>query len=69
MRRIRELEERIATLEEEVAGLERDLADPAVATDRDLVSHAAAEHRAKQEELTWLMREWEEASVTAEEAG
>jgi ATP-binding cassette, subfamily F, member 3 len=69
VRRIRELEERIATLEEEVAGLEHDLADPAVATDRDLVSHAAAQHRAKQEELSWLMREWEEASVTAEEAG
>ena len=69
VRRIRELEERIATLEEEVAALEHDLADPAVATDRDLVSHAAAQHRAKQEELSWLMREWEEASMTAEEAG
>ena len=69
VRRIRELEERIAALEDEVAALERDLADPAVATDRDLVSHAAAQHRAKQEELTWLMREWEEASMTAEEAG
>jgi ATP-binding cassette subfamily F protein 3 len=69
VRRIRELEERIATLEEEIANLEQDLADPAVATDRDLVAHAAAQHRDRQEELTWLMREWEQASMTAEEAG
>ena len=66
---IADLDRRIAVLEAEIAALEGELADPAVATDRDLVAHAAREHRSKQEELSWLMREWEEASVAVEEAG
>jgi ATP-binding cassette subfamily F protein 3 len=64
-RRIAQLEDRITTLESELATLERDLADPAVLADRDLLAHAGSEHRAKQEELAWLMREWEAAAESA----
>jgi ATP-binding cassette, subfamily F, member 3 len=64
-RRVEELEGRIAGLEADLAVLERDLADPAVVADRDLLAAAGEEHRAKQEELAWLMREWEEAATRA----
>jgi ATP-binding cassette, subfamily F, member 3 len=64
-RRVEELEGRIAGLEADLAGLERDLADPAVMADRDLLAAAGEQHRAKQEELAWLMREWEEAATRA----
>jgi ATP-binding cassette, subfamily F, member 3 len=64
-RRVEELEAGIERLEAAIAGLERDLADPAVMSDRDLLAAAGEEHRAKQEELAWLMREWEEAATRA----
>ncbi len=64
-RKIAELENRIARVEAELAGLERELADPAVLADRDLLSAAGEQHRAKQEELSWLMRDWEDAVTQA----
>jgi ATP-binding cassette subfamily F protein 3 len=64
-RRISELERRIGGVEEEIAGLERDLADPVVLGDRDLLAAAGERHREKQEELAWLMRDWEEAVTQA----
>jgi hypothetical protein len=64
-RRIGDLESRIAGVEAEIARAESELADPAVVADRDLLATAGELHRAKEEELAWLMREWEEAATEA----
>ena len=42
-----------------MVGVEAALADPEVLADRDRVAETAERHRALQEELAWLMREWE----------
>ncbi|HET6691337.1 MAG TPA: hypothetical protein VFG74_10785, partial [Miltoncostaeaceae bacterium] len=47
------------------AELEAALADPAVLADRDAVAARGEEHRGLQEELAWLMREWERAAESA----
>jgi hypothetical protein len=48
-----------------IAELEAALADPAVRADRDAVAARGEEHRGLQEELAWLMREWERAAESA----
>ncbi len=65
-RRIAAVEKQIAASEESLSAIEADLADPAVLADRDLLADAAERHRAEQETLAWLMREWEEVSTAAE---
>ena len=42
--------------------MEAALADPATLADRDAVASRGEEHRGLQEELAWLMREWERAA-------
>jgi ABC-type multidrug transport system ATPase subunit len=64
-REVVEIERRIAGLEAEVASVEAALAEPAVTADRAALAERAARHRALQEELAWLMREWEERAEAA----
>jgi ATP-binding cassette subfamily F protein 3 len=65
-REVAEIERRIAGIEAEVATVEAALAEPAVTADRAALAERAARHRALQEELAWLMREWEERAEAAE---
>jgi len=62
---VRRLEGRITELETRIAALEGDLADPRVVGDRALLVERGEEHRSLQEELSWLMREWEQAAEAA----
>jgi ATP-binding cassette subfamily F protein 3 len=62
---VRRLEGEIARVEAGIAEVEAALADPAVMADRDAVAARGEEHRALQEELSWLMREWERAAEAA----
>jgi ATP-binding cassette subfamily F protein 3 len=62
------LEARIDALERELAGVEADLADPAVLGDRDLLAGRGERHRVLQEEIAWLMVEWEAAAGAQGEA-
>jgi len=62
---VRRLEGEIARVEAGLAEVERALADPAVLADRDAVAARGEEHRGLQEELAWLLREWERAAEAA----
>ena len=55
----------ITRVEARIADVESDLADPATLADRERVATRGEEHRALQEELAWLMREWEKAAEAA----
>ena len=46
--------------------LESELADPAMIADYELLATVAEKHRAMQEELAWLYREWESVAESAE---
>ena len=48
------------------AEVEAALADPATLADRDAVASRGEEHRSLQEELAWLLREWERAAELSE---
>ncbi len=63
---VRRLEGEIARVEAGIAEVEAALADPQVLADRDAVAARGEEHRGLQEELAWLMREWERAAEAAE---
>ena len=58
-REVSRLEERIAKVEGQIGAVEAELADPEVLADRERLGERGARHRALQEELAWLMREWE----------
>jgi ATP-binding cassette subfamily F protein 3 len=62
---VRRLEGEIARVEAGIAEVEAALADPVVLADRDAVAARGEEHRGLQEELAWLMREWERAAESA----
>jgi ATP-binding cassette subfamily F protein 3 len=62
---VRRLEGEIARVEAGIAEVEAALADPAVLADREAVAARGEEHRGLQEELAWLMREWERAAEAA----
>jgi ATP-binding cassette subfamily F protein 3 len=62
---VRRLEGEIARVEAGIAEVEAALADPAVLADREAVAARGEAHRALQEELSWLMREWERAAEAA----
>ncbi|WP_217912900.1 ABC-F family ATP-binding cassette domain-containing protein [Miltoncostaea marina] len=64
-REVRRLEREITRVEQAIAEVERALADPATLADRELVAGRGEEHRGLQEELSWLMREWERAAEAA----
>jgi ATP-binding cassette, subfamily F, member 3 len=63
------LEGRIAVVEREVAEVEAALADPVVAGDRAALAERAERHRVLQEELSWLMLEWERMAEAAAPSG
>jgi ATP-binding cassette subfamily F protein 3 len=62
---VRRLEGEIARVEAALADVEAALADPAVLADRDALAARGEEYRGLQEELAWLMREWERAAEAA----
>jgi hypothetical protein len=61
-----DLEARIDATEQAVAALEAELTDASVRQDHALLEATARAHRERQEELAWLLREWEEAGAAAE---
>jgi ATP-binding cassette, subfamily F, member 3 len=61
-REVRRLEREIARVEERIAAVEAALADPDAIGGRDGAAACGEEHRGLQEELAWLMREWERAA-------
>jgi ATP-binding cassette, subfamily F, member 3 len=61
-REVRRLEREIERVETSIASVEAALADPTVLGDREAVASRGEEHRGLQEELAWLMREWERAA-------
>ncbi len=64
-REVKRLEREITRVETSIAEVEADLADPVTLGDRDRVAARGEEHRGLQEELAWLMREWEKAAEAA----
>jgi len=62
---VRRLEREIARVETAIAEVESALADPATLADREAVAGRGEEHRGLQEELAWLLREWERAAEAA----
>jgi protein subunit release factor A len=59
---VERLESRIAVLEDELRELEERLGDPDVLADREAVAAAGERHRGVEQELAWLLREWEQAA-------
>jgi ATP-binding cassette subfamily F protein 3 len=64
-REVRRLESEISRVETSIAEVESALADPATLGDREQVAARGEEHRSLQEELAWLLREWERAAEAA----
>ena len=64
-REVRRLEREITRVETSIAEVEAALADPATLGDREQVVARGEEHRCLQEELAWLLREWERAAEAA----
>jgi ATP-binding cassette subfamily F protein 3 len=64
-REAKKLEDRIAKLEGELAAIESELAQPDVTADSDLVAEKGARHRDVEQEIAWLMHEWERVSESA----
>ncbi len=63
---MRRLEGEITRVESSIAEVEAALADPATLADREAVATRGEEHRSLQEELAWLLREWERAAELSE---
>jgi hypothetical protein len=63
---VRRLEGEITRVEARIVEVEAALADPVTLADRDAVSARGEEHRGLQEELAWLLREWETAAERSE---
>ncbi len=62
LREIEKIEVRIAAVEDELREVGARLADPQVLGDREAVAAAGERHVTLEQELTWLMHAWEEAS-------
>jgi len=62
-RRLEEVERQIHALEARLAELGQRLGDPALYTDGERVREATAERKRAEEQVTWLMREWEQLST------
>ena len=61
-REVRRLEGEITRLEARISEVEVALADPVTLADREAVATRGEEHRGLQEELAWLLRQWESAA-------
>jgi ATP-binding cassette subfamily F protein 3 len=62
-RRLEEIERQIHALEARLAEIGERLGDPAFYADGDRVRVVAAERKSAEEQVTWLMREWEQLST------
>jgi ATP-binding cassette subfamily F protein 3 len=62
-RRLTELEEKIHALEGRLRELETALGDPSLYQDGERVRAVSAERRQAQEQVAWLLHEWEELST------
>jgi len=62
-RRLEEVERQIHALEARLAEIGQRLSDPALYADGERVRTAAAERKHAEEQVVWLMREWEELST------
>jgi ATP-binding cassette subfamily F protein 3 len=62
-RRLEEIERQIHDLEERLRGLAEALGDPDLYRDGDRVRTVSSERKTAEQQVAWLMREWEELSV------
>jgi len=62
-RRLEEVERQIHALEARLVEIGERLGDPALYADGERVRAAAAERKHAEEQVVWLMREWEELST------
>jgi ATP-binding cassette subfamily F protein 3 len=62
-RRLQDVERQIHDLEARLAEIGERLGDPAFYADGEQVRAVAAERKSAEEQVTWLMREWEELST------
>jgi ATP-binding cassette subfamily F protein 3 len=62
-RRLEEVERRVQEMEARLAEVTAALADPALYADGERARAAVHERRSAEEQLAWLMREWEEIST------
>jgi hypothetical protein len=62
-RRLEEVERQIHTLEARLAEVSARLGDPALYASGDRVRAATAERKQAEEQVMWLMREWEQLST------
>jgi len=61
-RRVDEVEGKIRVLEARLAEIGAALGDPALYTDGEQVRVIAAERKAAEQQIAWLLREWEALS-------
>jgi ATP-binding cassette subfamily F protein 3 len=61
-RRLEQVEAQINALEERLRGLGEALADPGLYGDGERVRAIAQERKSAEEQVAWLLREWEELS-------
>jgi protein subunit release factor A len=62
-RRLEEIERQIHDLEARLREFAEVLSDPELYKDGDRVRTVATERKTAEEQVAWLMREWEELSV------
>ena len=62
-KRVEEVEKKIQALEARLEEISAALSDPALYTDGDRVRAVSSERKSAEEQMTWLMREWESLST------
>jgi ATP-binding cassette subfamily F protein 3 len=62
-KRVEEVERKIQALETRLEEIAAALSDPALYTDGDRVRAVSSERKSAEEQMTWLMREWESLST------
>jgi ATP-binding cassette subfamily F protein 3 len=62
-KRVEEVEKKIQALEARLEEIAAALSDPALYTDGDRVRAVSSERKSAEEQMTWLMREWESLST------
>jgi ATP-binding cassette subfamily F protein 3 len=62
-RRVEEVERRIHELEARLAEISAALGDPALYADGERARAITGERKSAEEQMAWLMREWEELST------
>jgi len=62
-RRLEEVEKRVQEMEKKLAEITEALSDPALYAEGERARAVVHERKAVEEQLAWLMREWEEIST------